>query len=206
MEMREVVLTENGIKVVQRLPLLDEVVKLLNEFQSIDGSFDLYGLKGLTNLGKLERVSGSLDLRGTGVRDLGCLKKVGGYLYLSGLANLTNLGWLESVGRYLDLRGTGVEDLGELQRVGGDLYLDGLAKLTSLGGLESVGGDLHLSGLANLTTLGRLERVGGYLDLRGTGVRDLSELRSIGGCIYVDLNTAYMVPNHFEGSIFRNES
>src|SRR3990167_6885944 len=69
----------------------------------VSGSLNLQGT-AVKDLGKLEKVSGSLYLQGTAVKDLGKLEKVSGSLYLQGTA-VKDLGNLKECGS-LDLRGT----------------------------------------------------------------------------------------------------
>lgn len=113
------------------------------------------------------------------VASLGCLRKIleeniagvhhhKGDLDLAYQKTLMDLGGLEYVAGTVVLIGcTNISSLGKLQYIGGDFFAP--HTLTSLGGLEKIGGSLYL-GQTGIKDLGNLREVGGQLQIMG-GVR-----------------------------------
>jgi len=102
-------------------------------------------------------VNNSLVIRGTGIQNLGRLKKVKGDLGIicDSLTSLSSLNFVE-----------------------GDFWISSAKNLQTLGSLEKVKGDVYI-GKSEITDLGNLSEVGGKLSLRRTKINDISKLRKV---------------------------
>ena len=145
----------------------DEQYRWYKNGRLIMKSYDIEGVRsfGLTQeyyddyIGNQKHIEGDLDLRVTNITNLGKLESISGNLNLYFSKMLPSLGKLESVGGDLNLsRSTEITSLGNLKHVGGHLDL-GHSQITSLGNLEHVAGHLHLDD-TNITSLGKLKSVG----------------------------------------------
>jgi hypothetical protein len=174
----------DGIKIIGDLDLGElDVEKILNEVIVVDGNLNLRKSK-IKTLGRLEKVSGYVDLSGCKeLTDLGNLKYVNDYLDLSE-TKIKTLGNLEDVGKTLYIDEVRIEDLSKLKYVGGDINLSFKRTLKSLGDLEEVGGYFNISE-TNIESLGNLKKVGDYLDLTATKIKTLGELEYVGKNLYI---------------------
>lgn len=121
-----------------------ELEKLISS-KEIDSNIIIRG-ENIKTLKGIERVSGSLGLSDSTIKDLGDLKEVKGNFFISTNSQnsyLISLNNLEFVDGDMYLRYSNIEDLGALKKVGGKLNLRD-SKIKNLGSLEFVGGDLFL--------------------------------------------------------------
>ncbi len=103
---------------------------------------DAWNAPEVMELPKNLKMTGYLDLRGTGITSLPDNLTVGGYLDLRG-TGITSLPDNLTVGGWLDLRGTGITSLPDNLTVGGWLDLSDTG-ITSLPDNLTVGGSLYL--------------------------------------------------------------
>jgi hypothetical protein len=160
---------------------IDEENTLPAWFSEEEHLWQTRAIEEVLNIVKAIRCSGiftgSLDLRGTQVEDLG---------------NLTECG-------SLDLRGTQVEDLGNLTECG-SLDLRG-TQVKDLRNLKKVTGSLDLQD-TQVEDLGKLKKVTGYFDLRGTQVKDLGNLTECGSLYLQSSQVKKMnIPKKFKEKI-----
>jgi hypothetical protein len=177
----------DGFKIKGNLDLTEldlvDIEKILNEVIVVDGNLDLRKSK-IKTLGRLEKVSGYVDLSGCKeLTDLGNLKYVNDYLGLDE-TKIKTLGNLEYVGKTLYIDGVRIEDLSKLKYVGGNINLWLRQTLKSLGDLEEVGGYFNISE-TNIESLGELKKVGEYLDLTATKIKTLGNLEYVGKDLYI---------------------
>lgn len=99
--------------------------------------------------------------------------------------------WIKTLGRISKINGNlyianEIENLGNLEIVNGDVSFSNHIyqyKLESLSPLKKIKGDLYLKNTH--TSLGTLEEVSGNLNLRKTTVRDLGNLKIVGGNVLI---------------------
>lgn len=139
---------------LNKLPFIIQVYNGTNNnhfyslaFGKIKGSLYITEDQTFESLGNITEITGNITFRGSRIRSLGHLKKVGGSIFVrqfdppyTALQSLDNL---ELVGENLILQNTPINDLGNLKHVGGTLNLK-KTNIKSLGQVEFIGGNLFL--------------------------------------------------------------
>lgn len=147
----------NDLENYTSLNKLPFIIQTLNEtnnnsfyslaFGKIKGSLYITADETFESLGNISEVTGNITFRGSRIKSLGHLKKVGGSIFVrqfdppyTALQSLDNL---EFVGGNLILQNTPINDLGNLKYVGGTLNLRN-TNIKSLSQVEFIGGNLFL--------------------------------------------------------------
>src|SRR5574344_1169336 len=170
--------------------------KLFNSITTIE--VDAYFRDtGITSLGNLQIIGGSVDFEGSSIALLGNLQIIKGDAYFE-YSSVTSLGNLQSIGGRADFRKSDITSLGNLQSIGGDANfsessipslgnlqsIGGYAffrksRITSLGNLQIIKGDAYFEG-RSITSLGNLQSIGESANFRNSSITSLGNLQSIG--------------------------
>jgi hypothetical protein len=166
-------------------------VEIYNEAESI-GNIEFVGQTLLLSsdriktLGNLKH-AGAIDIRRASVNsleDLGDLEEINiryeGEFYVP--EKITSLGKIKRVNGSISLsRSAKLESFGNLEYVSKSMQINDSERINSLGKIKTIGEDLVIRYQNSITSLDNVEYVGGVLDIEQSNIKDIPNLKYIGG-------------------------
>lgn len=166
-----------GVTSVKNADFRDSGLVSLGSLKDVEYDLLCNYLESLEDTGEATNIGGEAVFRGTSIKSLNKIKKVG-QLDCDHLKCLENLGELEYILRNGYLRGTSTEDLGILGYVGWSLYCKGNENLKTIKTKINIGEDFYA---------------------QRTGIIDFSNV-SVGRKLYLSPKKGYILPDCIKDS------